>query len=67
MSRNVVNPPKQAQEQLKALFVQVQQAQAMFEKFAEGVMMGLGLEGDWRLEIATMTFRKVEKEEKKDD
>ena len=54
-------PTPAVQAKLKNLFAQAQQAQQMFQVYAEGVMNGLTREGDWQLDASTMVFTRQEK------
>ena len=56
-----VQPTPQVQDKLRNLLAQAQQAQQMFQVYAEGVMNGLALEGDWQLDANTMIFTRQDK------
>lgn len=49
----VVLPPK-AQERLRAFLAQMQQAQAGAAQYFQGVIEGMGMEGEWTLDTARM-------------
>ncbi len=42
-------------------FAVVQRTQRDFQVYMEGLMAGLGLDGNWRLNINTWTFEKTKK------
>lgn len=54
--RKSVALPEKAREGLKLLIAQKQLAEVQFQSYVKGCFDSLNLDGDWDLDIATMTF-----------
>ena len=53
-------PSPAVQAKLRALHAAMQQSVQNFQRYGEGIMDGLGLEGQWTLDVDKMIFIRVE-------
>ncbi len=57
---SVVVVPEKAKATIQGLFAQKQRVEEQLSVYVQGLMAALNLEGEWTLDVKTMTLVKVE-------